>query len=600
MAADEPAMSASMAMVKMAPTLILGLLGLVLIHAYKVFIWGPKRRRSKLWRQGIEGPPPSHLLLGNIPDVKKVRADEAQRARESRKNGGLVKMASTLILGLLGLVLIHAYRVFIWGPRRLRSKLRRQGIEGPPPSHLLLGNIPDVKKIRADEAQRARESRKNGGLSHAWPSLLFPHLQKWRTQYGPIFMYSAGHIQFLSISDVEMVNELSTCTSLSLGKPSYFSKDRGALLGQGILSSSGSTWAYQRKIIAPELYLDKVKGMVSLMVDSANSLIGFWESRIESGGGTAEIRIDDDLRSLSADIISRACFGSSYSRGKEIFLKLRELQQVMSHGSIGVAGMRYLPTKINRQIWKLDKQIRSMILEVVKARTQASYEKDLLQMILQGANNEGLPSNISAEQFIVDNCKNIYFAGHETTALTVSWCLMLLAAHPQWQARVRAEVLEIFGRGVLDSDKLRGMKTLTMVIHETLRLYPPAVFSMKEALEDIKFKGLLIPQGSNIQIPIHILHQLPEIWGTDAAEFKPERFARGISGACKSVHAYMPFGSGPRICAGQHFAQAELKVILSLILAKLSFSLSPSYDHSPAFRLVVEPGDGVILDVRKV
>lgn len=80
--------------------------------------------------------------------------------------------------------------------------------------------------------------------------------------------------------------------------------------------------------------------MVSLMVNSANSLIGSWESRIESSGGMAEIRIDDDLRSLSADIISRACFRSSYSQGKEIFLKLRELQQVMSHGSVGVAGMR--------------------------------------------------------------------------------------------------------------------------------------------------------------------------------------------------------------------------------------------------------------------
>lgn len=104
-----------------------------------------------------------------------------------------------------------------------------------------------------------------------------------------------------------------------------------------------------------------------------------------------------------------------------------------------------------------------MILEVVKARTQASHEKDLLQVILKGANNEGLPSNISTDKFIVDNCKNIYFAGHETTAITASWCLMLLAAHPHWQARVRAEVLEIFGGGILDSDKLRGMKTVSHI-----------------------------------------------------------------------------------------------------------------------------------------
>ncbi|KAL3742665.1 hypothetical protein ACJRO7_018046 [Eucalyptus globulus] len=526
-----------------------------------------------------------------------MAADEPAASTASM---AMAKMASTLVLGMLGLVLVHAYRLFVWRPRRVRSELRRQGIEGPPPSHLLLGNIPDIQRIQADVARRARESREDGGLTHAWPSRLFAHLQEWRAQHGPNFIYSSGHIQFLSISDVELVKELSVCTSPALGKPSYLSKDRGALLGQGILSSSGSTWAYQRQIIAPELYLDKVKGMVSLMVDSANLLMGSWESRIESGGGTAEIRIDDDLRSLSADIISRACFGSSYSRGKEIFLKLRELQRVMSPGSIGVPGMRYLPTKINREIWKLDKQIQSMILEAVKERARASHEKDLLQVILEGANNVGLPPNISAEQFIVDNCKNIYFAGHETTAVTASWCLMLLAAHPHWQARVRAEVPEILGCGVLDSNKLRGMKTLSMVIHETLRLYPPAVFNVREALEDIEFKGLLIPQGLNIQIPIHILHRLPEIWGTDAAKFQPERFAQGISGACNSVQAYMPFGSGPRTCAGQHFALAELKVILSLILTKFSFSLSPSYRHSPAFRLVIEPGDGVILQMRKV
>ncbi|KAL3742664.1 hypothetical protein ACJRO7_018045 [Eucalyptus globulus] len=443
-----------------------------------------------------------------------MAADEPAASAASM---AMAKMASTLILGMLGLVLMHACRVFVWRPRS------RGTSSFSSPSHLLLGNIPDIERIQADVARRARESREDGGLSHAWPSRLFAHLQEWRAQYGPIFIYSSGHIQFLSISDVELVKELSVCTLLGLGKPSYLSKDRGALLGQGI-------------------------GMVSLMVNSANSLMGSWESQIESGGGTAEIRIDDDLRGLSADIISRACFGS--------------------------------------KIWKLDKQIRLTILEVVKERLQASHEKDLLQVIL--------------EAIIMDNCKNIYFAGYETAAITVSWCLVLLAAHPHWQARVRAVVLEIFGCGVLDSNKLQGVKTLTMVIHETLRLYTPAVFSMREAFEDIEFKGLLIPQGSNIQIPIHILHRLPEIWGTDAGKFQLERFAQGISGACKSAHAYMPFGSGPRICAGQHFALAELKVILLLILAKFSFSLSPSYHHSPAFRLVVEPGDGVILHVRKV
>ncbi|XP_023890887.2 cytochrome P450 714C2 isoform X2 [Quercus suber] len=394
-----------------------------------------------------------------------------------------------------------------------------------------------------------------------------------------------------------MVKEISLCTSLNLGKPSYLSKDRGPLLGQGILSSNGATWAHQRKIIAPELYIDKVKGMVNLMVDSTTSMLRSWESRIENEGGIADIKINDDLRSLSADIISRACFGSNYSQGEEIFLKLKTLQGIMSKGNVGIPGFRFLPSKNNRAMWKLEEEINSMILKVVKQHTEASYEKDLLQMILEGAksNNDYYGP---CDKFIVDNCKNIYFAGHETTAITASWSLMLLAAHPEWQARARAEVLEIVGDSLPDANMLRNMKTLTMVIQETLRLYPPAAFVNREALEDITFKDMMIPKGINIQIPIPILQLHYDLWGPDAHKFNPERFAHGIVGAGKTPQAYMPFGVGSRVCVGQHFAMTELKVILSLILSKFCFSLSPAYQHSPTFRLVIAPEHGVTLRVR--
>lgn len=141
---------------------------------------------------------------------------------------------------------------------------------------------------------------------------------------------------------------------------------------------------------------------------------------------------------------------------------------------------------------------------------------------------------------------------------------------------------------------------LTMVIYETLRLYAPAMIVIRRALEDVKFKNLHIPKGCNIQLPISILHRLPETWGKDSNEFNPQRFANGVSGACKSAQAYMPFGIGPRVCAGQHFAMVELKVVLSLILSQFSFSLSPDYQHAPERRLVLEPGCGVILQITKL
>ena len=122
----------------------------------------------------------------------------------------------------------------------------------------------------------------------------------------------------------------------------------------------------------------------------------------------------------------------------------------------------------------------------------------------------------------------------------------------------------------------------------------------REALEDMKIGELVIPGGLSFRVPIPVLHLEAELWGPDAHQFNPERFSHGITGACKNPHAYMPFGAGSRACLGQHFAMVEVKLILCLILSKFSFSLSPAYQHLPAFKLVIGPGHGVNLLMRRL
>ncbi|KAM1063724.1 hypothetical protein ACFX2A_028455 [Malus domestica] len=241
-----------------------------------------------------------------------------------------------------------------------------------------------------------------------------------------------------------------------------------------------------------------------------------------------------------------------------------------------------------------------MILKVVKQHVKAAYEKDLLQMTLKGAKNYTDYNALSHKYLIIDNCKNLFFAGHETIALATSWCLMLLAAHPDWQARVRAEVLEICGNKPLDADMLQSMKVLKMVMHEVLRLYPLVLFASREAFETIKFKNIVIPKGCHLQIPITYQHQNPDIWRPDAHKFNPERFSNGILEACQPPQAYMPFGMGPNICVGQHLAMTEVKVILALRLSKFCFSLSPAYQHSPVYNLVTILEHGILLHVKRV
>ncbi|KAG6630513.1 hypothetical protein CIPAW_13G023600 [Carya illinoinensis] len=442
-------------------------------------------------------------------------------------------------------LLVHLYDLLILKPKQLRAKLQRQGIRGPSP-HFLLGNIFEMKRLLSrvnftptpTPTTTATIDHLATAIAHDWPSTVFPYLLD---------------IHLLLVTDVQMVKEISSCISLSLGKPSFMSKDPWPLVGQGIFSSSGPLWAHQRKIIAPELFMIKVKGMMNLMVDSTASFLRNWGNRTTNETEIADIKIDEDLRCLSIDIISRACFGSNYSQGKEMFLKLKMLQNLISKTTVGIPGLSYM---------KAEKEINSMILKVVNQGNEASGVKDLLQMILEGAkiydDCDGLSVKISQDKFIIGNCKTIYFAGHETTATTATWNLMLLATYPD-------------------------CPNCQQVIQETLHLLPVASFVIREVLQDFRFNEVMIPKGMNIQIPIPILHRDCDLWGADAHKFNPERLANGIGGACEVRQAYIPFVVGSR-------------VILSLILSKFSFSLSPGYRHSrPAYRLAVVPEHGVSL-----
>ncbi|GJN07141.1 hypothetical protein PR202_ga24943 [Eleusine coracana subsp. coracana] len=471
----------------------------------------------------------------------------------------------------------YLYTILWLKPERLRQKLRKQGVKGPNPS-FLFGNIPEMRRIKQELAKSDQEMETGTTdlFSSNYLATIFPYFLHWSRVYDP-----------------DMAKELANCKSLDLGKPCYLQKELGALLGMGILTSNGDLWLHERK------------GMVNLMVEAGNTMLNLWESEVEKHDGGAEVVVDEYLRNLSADVISRASFGSSFAQGKEIFNKIRQLQMLMAKQDmlIGVPGFRYLPTKSNREIWSLDTSIRNLILNIAKNHEEhdsaTHINNDLLHSIIEGAKGGPL-SSCTPEDFIVDNCKNIYFAGHETTSTTATWCLLLLASHPKWQSSARGEVLEVCLGNSLQADMLQKLKTLTMVIQETLRLYPPAAFVTREALNDIKLGGINIPKGTNIRIPIAMVHRDPSVWGPNSDRFDPGRFANGIAGACKPSHMYMPFGVGARTCAGQNLAMVELKVVLSLLLSKFEFTLSPNYMHCPAFRLTIEPGQGVPLILKRL
>ncbi|KAI9108048.1 hypothetical protein K1719_020921 [Acacia pycnantha] len=314
--------------------------------------------------------------------------------------------------------------VIIWKnmwlkPQRIRSVLQNQGIKGPIPS-FLLGNLSEIQKIQSQFSNLSSSS-----LPDQWFHSLFPFLHQWRKQYGPIFLYSTGNKQHLYVGDPELVKELNLIRSLDLGKPSYLSKPLKPMLGNGIIRANGHYWSFQRNLVAPQLFLSKIKNMVDFMEESTKEIVRKWDRRItESGGKVAEIVIDKDLMALTADVICKACFGSSYAQGNQIFAKLSALQAVLAKPNLlfGFTDIRFLPTKANREIWRLGKEYDKLILKsdrrckLENQRQVNENRNDLLQMIIDGAadadnSRSGILKNLrrkhnETKRIIMDICSN--------------------------------------------------------------------------------------------------------------------------------------------------------------------------------------------------
>uniref|UniRef100_A0A453KSQ5 Secologanin synthase n=1 Tax=Aegilops tauschii subsp. strangulata TaxID=200361 RepID=A0A453KSQ5_AEGTS len=272
---------------------------------------------------------------------------------------------------------------------------------------------------------------------------------------------------------------------------------------------------------------------------------------------------------------------------------------------------RYFPSKYRREIGRLNGELEGVVLESIRrsreiadeGRTTSTYGRGLLAMLLaemekkkeKGAGDDGKFSYDT--RLVIDECKTFFFAGHETSALLLTWTLMLLATHPEWQDKARAEVSQVCGDDPPSADQLSKLTVLQMIIHETLRLYPPATLLPRMAFEDIRLGDLHLPRGLSVWIPVLAIHHDESIWGADAHEFHPERFAAGRRSSA-GAGRFLPFAAGPRNCVGQAYALFEAKVVLAMLLANFRFTISDDYRHAPVNVLTLRPKYGVPVHLR--
>lgn len=479
-----------------------------------------------------------------------------------------------------------------WRPRKIEDYFAKQGIRGPP-YHFFIGNVKELVGMMLKASSQPMPN-----FSHNILPRVLSFYHHWKKIYGGMFLVWFGPTVRLTVSDPDLIREIFT------SKSEFYEKNEAPPLvkqleGDGLLSLKGEKWAHHRKIISPTFHMENLKLLIPVMATSVVEMLEKW-SEMSDKLGEVEIEVSEWFQTLTEDVITKTAFGSSYQDGKAIF-HLQAQQMILAADAfqkIFIPGYRFFPTRKNIKSWKLDKEIKKSLVKLIKRREEnlnneneriEKGPKDLLGLMIQASSNN---TNVTVDD-IVEECKSFFFAGKQTTSNLLTWTTILLAMHPQWQVQARDEVLKMCGsRDLPTKDHVVKLKTLNMIVNESLRLYPPTIATIRRAKTDVDLGGYKIPRGTELLIPILAVHHDIAIWGNDVNEFNPGRFSEGVARAAKHPVAFIPFGLGVRTCIGQNLAVLQTKLALAIILQRFSFRLAPSYQHAPTVLMLLYPQYG--------
>ncbi|MFN2493495.1 MAG: cytochrome P450 [Pyrinomonadaceae bacterium] len=449
-----------------------------------------------------------------------------------------------------------------------RSRMRTRALPAQmppgPKGSLILGVMPDFNRDTLGFITRARE---HGDIVR----MRFFYV----TAY---FLYHPDDIEY-----VLSINAKNFIKSMSL-RSNFFHR----LLGNGLLTSEGEFWRRQRRLAQPAFHRQRIGAYGEVMVGYTTRTISSWRE--------GELRdIHRDMMRLTLEVVVKTLFNADVSGDAD---KVAEVLSEMVHPFASQATLKWiidnrLPTPAHRRFHKAAQEIDLIVYRIIAERRAADSDQgDLLSMLLRARDDDG---SYMTDRQLRDEVMTLFLAGHETTALTLSWAWYLLAQNPEIEEKFHAELDEVLGGKPPTVDDMGRLKYTEMIAKESMRLYPPAYGLGRQAIANCEIGGYRVPARSQVFM-FPWATQRDGRFFAEPERFYPERWTDEFINSLPK-YAYFPFGGGPRICIGNYFAMMEVVLLLATIGQRFKLSLAAGHQVTLLPAMSLRPADGIKVEV---
>jgi cytochrome P450 len=414
-------------------------------------------------------------------------------------------------------------------------------------------------------------------------------IQQMGEKYGNISRAQMGPHHFVFLSNPDYVEHMF------LNRDVYVKVKEGSnlryLLGNGLLTSDGDFWLKQRRLIQPLFHKQRLTGFVQKIADAIDAMTNNWEK-----AGTQQLNFYREMNRATLDIVGRTLLGadlkSDFGRVNEALTAVFEA--INRRRATFVRIPRWLPLPSQIRLNRNRAVLENTIKEIIENRRKDTHKFDDLLSMLMEVEDADTAERMSDKQ-LRDEVLTIFLAGHETTANAMAFTFYLLAKHPDVKQKVQQEVSAVLNSGPLTYELLNKLEYTTLVIKESMRLYPPAWVTIREACKEDVIGGYQIRHKDKIVVSPYAMQRSAKYW-QEPEKFDPLRFTPE-----KAKHiprfAYFPFGGGARLCIGNNFAMMEMQLILALVCSKYDFSLPEDFKLEIRPFITIRPKDGIPLQL---